>query len=117
MAPSALYDYANHLAETGQDDDKVRMAFWQKATLPLAFAAMVLLSTVIGVAFGTTRSAAFGWRVLAGAVVGVGFFLLSQIFQTGAQMIGLGQAVAVLLPIALAVIVATGLAALTRGPR
>jgi lipopolysaccharide export system permease protein len=117
MAPSALYDYANHLAETGQDDDKVRMAFWQKATLPLAFAAMVLLSTVIGVAFGTTRSAAFGWRVLAGAVIGVGFFLLSQIFQTGAQMIGLGQAVAVLLPIALAVIVATGLAALTRGPR
>jgi lipopolysaccharide export LptBFGC system permease protein LptF len=78
---------------------------------------MVLLSVVIGVGFGTTRSAAFGWRVLGGAVIGVGFYLLSQIFHTGGQLLGLGQSVAVLIPICIAVAVATLVAAFTRGPR
>jgi len=117
MSPSTLYDYANHLADSGQDDAKVRLAFWQRVTLPLAFAAMVLLSTVIGVGFGTTRSSAFGWRVLGGAVVGVAFFLLSQIVQTGGQMLGLAQSVAALLPIGLAVAAAALLAARARAPR
>ncbi len=117
MPPSALYAYANHLAESGEDDSQVRMAFWQKATLPFSTAAMVLLSVVIGVGFGTTRSTAFGWRVLAGAVIGVGFYLLTQIFHTGGQLLGLGQSVVVLIPICLVVLAATVVAQVTRGPR
>ena len=117
MPPSALYAYANHLAESGEDDSQVRMAFWQKATLPFSAAAMVLLSVVIGVGFGTTRSTAFGWRVLAGAVIGVGFYLLTQIFHTGGQLLGLGQSVVVLIPICLVVLAAAVVAQVTRGPR
>lgn len=117
MPPSALYAYANHLEQSGEDDGQVRMAFWQKAALPFSSAAMVLLSVVIGVGFGTTRSAAFGWRVLAGAVIGVGFYLLTQIFHTGGQLLGLGQSVVVLIPICLVVLAAAVVAQITRGPR
>ena len=74
---------------------------------------MVLLSVVIGVGFGTTRSSAFGWRVLGGAVIGVGFYLLTQIFHTGGQLLGLGQSVVVLIPICFVVLLATVVAALT----
>lgn len=117
MAPSTLYTYAEYLRSTGQPDGAVRMAFWQKVALPVSAAAMVLLSAVIGVGFGTTRSAAFGLRVLAGAVIGVGFYLLTQIFHTGGQLLGLSQAVIVLVPILVVLLLAGLVAALTRGPR
>jgi lipopolysaccharide export system permease protein len=114
MPPSALYRYAEHLRSTGQDDSRVRMAFWQKVALPLSAAAMVVLCAVIGVGFGSTRSAAFGWRVLAGAVIGVGFYLLTQILHTAGQLLGLDQVVVAMLPIVLVVALAAGVAAATR---
>jgi lipopolysaccharide export system permease protein len=117
MSPSALYEYAAHLASTGQDDRSVRMAFWQKIALPFSAAAMVLLSAVIGVGFGTTRSAAFGLRVLAGGVTGVGFYLLTQIFHTGGQLLGIDQRVIVLLPLCLVALIAFSIASMTRGSR
>ena len=92
------------------------MAFWEKATLPLSAASMVLLCAVLGVGFGSTRSAAFGWRVLAGAVIGVGFYLLTRILHTAGNLLGLQQAVVVLLPIAMVVALSAFIAARTRGP-
>ena len=71
---------------------------------------------MIGIGFGSTRSGAFGWRVMTGAVIGVGFYLLSQIFHTAGRLLGLQQAAVVLLPIALVVVLALLIAARTRGP-
>lgn len=117
MSPSALLAYANHLHATGQDDSQVRMAFWQKATLPLSAAAMVLFSVVLGWGFGSARSAGFGWRVLGGAVAGIAFYLLTQILHTGGQLLGLRQSIVVLVPICIAIGLALAVAALTRRPR
>jgi lipopolysaccharide export system permease protein len=116
MPPHALYRYAQHLQLTGQDDRDVRMAFWEKATLPLSAASMVLLCAVLGIGFGSTRSAAFGWRVLAGAVIGVGFYLITRILHTAGNLLGLQQAVVVLLPIAMVVALSAFIAVRTRGP-
>lgn len=117
MSPDALYEYAEYLEETGQPAGKVRMVFWQKVALPFSAAAMVLLAAVIGVGFGTTRSAAFGWRVFAGSVIGVGFYLLTQIFHTGGQLLGLRESVVVLVPILLAIVLSSIVATITRRPR
>jgi lipopolysaccharide export system permease protein len=117
MSPSALYEYSGYLQDTGQEYQRVRMAFWQKIALPFSALAMVLLTTVIGLGFGTMRSSAFGLRVLAGAVLAVGFYLLTQIFHTGGQLLGLDQSVVVLIPICLTVMLAGLVAAATRGPR
>jgi lipopolysaccharide export system permease protein len=116
MSPNALYRYAEHLAVTGQDDRDVRMAFWERATLPLSAAAMVLLCAVTGVGFGSARSAAFGWRVLGAAVVGVGFYLLTRILHTAGNILGLQQSLVVLFPIAAVVGISILIAARTRGP-
>lgn len=117
MSPSALYEYSSYLEETGQEYQRVRMAFWQKIALPVSAVAMVLLTTVIGLGFGTIRSSAFGFRVLGGAILGVGFYLLTQIFHTGGQLLGLDQSVVVLIPICLAVLLAGLVAVMSRGPR
>ena len=95
---------------------QVRMAFWQKATLPLSAAAMVLLSVVLGCGFGSARSAGFGWRVLGAAVAGVGFYLLTQILHTGGQLLGLQQNVVALVPICIAIGLAFAIATITRRP-
>jgi lipopolysaccharide export system permease protein len=117
MPPSAMLDYAEHLRSTGQDDSRVRLAFWQRIALPWSAGAMVLLCAVIGIGFGSTRSAAFGLRVLGGAAIGTGFYLLTQIMHTSGQLLGLDQAAVVTLPILLVVGVALAIAALTRHPR
>lgn len=116
MSPHALYRYAEHLESTGQDDRDVRMAFWERATLPLSAAAMVLLCAVTGIGFGSARSAAFGWRVLGTAVVGVGFYLLTRILHTAGNLLGLQQSVVVLLPIGAMVALSILMAARARGP-
>ena len=113
MSPRALYRYAEHLRLTGQDDRDVRMAFWEKASLPLSAASMVLLCAVVGISFGSTRSAAFGWRVLAGAVIGVGFYLLTRILYTAGKLLELEEALVVLFPIALVVAISLLIAART----
>ena len=117
MSPSALLAYADHLRATGQDDAQVRMAFWQKATLPLSAAVMVLFAVVIGWHFGSARSAGFGWRVLGGAVAGVGFYLFTQILHTGGQLLGLRQGIVVLVPICIAAAIALAIAAASHRPR
>ena len=116
MSPGALYQYTDYLRSTGQPFAEVRMAFWQKIALPVSAAAMVLLSAVIGTAFGNTRSTAFGWRVFGGAVIGVGFYLLTQIIHTGGVLLGLDASVITLVPIALILLLAAAVAAATRGP-
>ena len=117
MSPSALLAYADHLHATTQDDSRVRMAFWQKTTLPLAAAVMVLFSVVLGNGFGSARSAGFGWRVLAGALAAIGFYLLTQILHTGGQLLGLRQSIVVLVPIGIAIGITLAIAARTRHPR
>ena len=117
MPPSSLYQYAKHLRETGQDDSRVRMALWERLALPWSAGAMVLLSAVIGIGFGSTRSTAFGLRVLGGAMIGAGFYLLTQILHTGGQLLGLDQALVAMLPIAFALLLSLLIATRTRRPR
>ena len=50
-------------------------------------------------------------------MIGVGFYLLTQIFHTGGQLLGLGQSVVVLIPICLVLLAAVVVARITRGPR
>jgi lipopolysaccharide export system permease protein len=104
MSPGALYQYAAYLRSTGQPFAEVRMAFWQKLVLPFAAFAMVLLSAVIGTTFGSARSARFGAQVLLGAVIGVGFYLLTQIINTGGQLLGLDASLIAVIPLALALL-------------
>jgi len=70
---------------------------------------MVFLAVPIGASVSTTRSSNFGKGLAIGAVVGILFYLLSQLIQTGASMAEIPPALAVFLPVMLVLSVAGGL--------
>lgn len=101
MSLSGLYEYGRYLEDTGQRSRRIELAFWQKATIPLAAGAMVLLATPIGAGLGSRRSPGFGRRIAIGAFIGIVFYLGTQIIHTAGLLLGLNSALIALLPVLL----------------
>lgn len=101
MTPSGLYEYSSYLKSTHQVSERIEQLFWQRVSLPLTAGAMVLLATPIGAGLSTTRSSAFGKNIAIGAGVGILFYLLSQLIQTGGSIAGFPPALAAFLPVTL----------------
>ncbi|MEJ2202067.1 MAG: LPS export ABC transporter permease LptG [Desulfuromonadaceae bacterium] len=72
-----LVQFIATLQKKGQNAERFRLALWRKLSLPVSTAGMIMLS--LPFVFGPARSASFGWRILVGAVAGVGFFFVGQI--------------------------------------
>ncbi|MEA2078421.1 MAG: LPS export ABC transporter permease LptG [Pseudomonadota bacterium] len=106
MTPTGLYEYSDYLKSTDQLSERIEQVFWQKVALPLTTGAMVFLAVPIGAGVTTTRSSAFGKKLAIGAGVGILFYLLSQLIQTGASMAGIPPAPAAFLPVVLVLSVA-----------
>ena len=71
--------------------------FWQRVTMPLTVAAMVLLATPISASLGSRRERNFGASMGIGALVGILFYLGAQIvFAIGQILQWHGLVVAVL---------------------
>jgi len=74
-----LLEYITYLKANHQAVEQYQMAFWMKVMMPLSSAVMVFLA--VPFVFGPLRSAPIGGRILAGALVGIGFHLFNQSFQ------------------------------------
>lgn len=72
-----LFNLAEGLKKRGQNPGRYRLALWQKLSLPVMTAAMIMLS--LPFVFGPARAASLGWRIMAGGIIGVSFFFLNQI--------------------------------------
>lgn len=77
LSLSELYSIIVNLRKSGQNPGRYLLALWQKLTLPLMTAAMIMIS--LPFVCGSMRSASLGWLIMVGAVVGVAFFFLNQI--------------------------------------
>jgi len=75
----SLIQYVSFLKENHQAVEKYQMAFWMKIMMPISSAVMVFLA--VPFIFGPLRSSPIGGRILAGALVGIGFHLFNQSFQ------------------------------------
>ncbi len=75
----SLIEYIDYLQMNRQSVGQYQMAFWMKVMMPLSSAVMVFLA--VPFVFGPLRSAPIGGRILAGALVGIGFYLFNQSFQ------------------------------------
>ena len=106
MSLSSLYTYAKHLKDTRQRSDRIELAFWQKATLPLSTLVMVFLAVPIGGGQSTQRTSDFARRLGLGALVGILFYLGSQIIHTSGPATGLPPLALVSIPIILIAIAA-----------
>jgi lipopolysaccharide export system permease protein len=109
MTPTGLYRYSDYLKSTDQLSERIEQLFWQKVALPLTTGAMIFLAVPIGASVGSTRSSTFGKNLAIGAGVGILFYLLSQLIQTGASMAEIPPVVAAFLPVILVSGVAAGL--------
>ena len=101
------YDRANAL-----DPSAYVFAFWSRIarTLAIVFAALLAVPFVLG----SLRSAAQGSRMLVGLLIGLGFFFLQRMIESGTVVFHLNPIVLAWLPTALLATVTMGLLARAR---
>ena len=78
LSLSALFHYARDLQHRGENADRYVLVLWQKLSIPLATAGMVLIS--IPFLFGSNRATTAGKKMMIGVVVGIAFYLGNKIF-------------------------------------
>lgn len=99
-----LLDYIGYLRDNGLDAEHYQLAFWKKIILPLTTAVMMFLS--IPFIFGPLRSVGIGQRIFVGTLVGIGFYLLGQLFGFAGLLYRLPTPLSAALPTALFFILA-----------
>ena len=73
-----LQQYMMYLRENNQDTRPYQLAYWQKVTLPLSTAVMVVLA--IPFVFGSLRSGSMGRNLFIGIMVGLLFYVVNKTF-------------------------------------
>jgi lipopolysaccharide export system permease protein len=101
-----------HLRENGLDATSQEFAFWSRIarTTAILFAALLAVPFV----FGSLRSAGSGARTLIGVLIGMVFFLLQRMLESGAIVFDASPVVLAWFPTALLAAAALGLIARTR---
>jgi lipopolysaccharide export system permease protein len=107
-----LWNLMRHLKDNGLDATAQEFAFWSRIarTTAILFAALLAVPFV----FGSLRSAGSGARTLIGVLIGVTFFLVQQMLESGAVVFDASPLVLAWLPTALLAAVALILIARTR---
>jgi lipopolysaccharide export system permease protein len=95
-----LYQYVSYLHDNGLDAALYEQALWGKLAAPLITGMMVFLA--VPFVFGPLRSVGIGHRVMIGALVGIGFYLINQTFAYLGVVFAVNPAVTALLPAMLA---------------
>ncbi|MGI9295228.1 MAG: LptF/LptG family permease, partial [Pseudomonadales bacterium] len=113
MSLTGLREYVHYLRSRGQKANTYELAFWQKASIPFAAGAMVLLATALGAGLESPRGS-LGRQIAVGAVIGILFYLGTQIIQTAGLILELNIAFSVLAPIGFVVIASVYLLARER---
>lgn len=91
-----LYHYIQYLKTTDQASSKTQFAFWQRMFQPIATLIMICLG--VPFVFGPLRTVTMGLRILAGIVVGFGFYMLNQFFGPLSMVFQLPPLLAAALP-------------------
>lgn len=93
---SDLYQYVRYLRASGQDSASYELALWQKVSMPVAVAAMTLLS--VPFVLGVMQKTSTGQRMMVGSLVGVGFHLASQVTARLGLLLNVNPAATALTP-------------------
>ena len=72
-----LFRYVNGLKSRGEQSYRYELLFWQKIMVPLSAMIMILLG--LPFVFGSQRSSSTGKRITYGVLVGLSFYVFTQI--------------------------------------
>lgn len=100
-----LYSYIQHLKENGLDARSYEVAFWARIARTVAVAIIVVLA--VPFAFGPMRSTGTGARTVVGIMIGVVFFLLAKMMESGGEVFNMSPLMVAWLPTALLAIITT----------
>jgi lipopolysaccharide export system permease protein len=98
-----LRSYIRHLEENGLDARSYETAFWARIARTVAVAIIVVLA--VPFAFGPMRSTGTGARTVVGIMIGVVFFLLAKMLESGGAVFELPPVVIAWLPTALLAVI------------
>jgi lipopolysaccharide export system permease protein len=92
----SLWSLIQYLQSNSLDAREYVFAFWSRIarTVAIAFAVLLALPFVLG----SLRSAGAGTRTLLGLIVGIGFFLLQKLIESGTLVFDLNPVVLAWLP-------------------
>jgi len=77
LSSFGLLKYISYLKQNAQDYSRYELALWSRLSYPLVSITMIFLA--IPFVFGSLRSVSIGQRILVGALLGIGFYMLNQI--------------------------------------
>lgn len=91
-----LYSYVQHLKANGLDSRAYETAMWSRLARTVAVAVIVVLA--VPFAFGPMRSTGTGARTVIGIMIGVVFFLMAKMLESGGAVFDLPPVVIAWVP-------------------
>jgi lipopolysaccharide export system permease protein len=112
LATSVLWGLMRHLRENGLDTTTQEFAFWSRIarTVAIVFAALLAVPFL----FGSLRASGSGTRTLVGVLIGVTFFFVQRLTESGAMIFDASPLVLAWFPTVLLALAAVSLIARTR---
>ncbi len=104
LSSADLYRYIREMDGSGVDTRHYEAIFWRQLSVPLALLAMTLLGLPFVIGSVQTHSA--GFRIVLGASVGIGFYLLEQMSAHLSLILEMPAAPAALTPAMLVLVAA-----------
>ncbi len=105
LAPSDLFRYIGILEGKNQNVQRYELAFWEKVFMPFKTGVMILVA--LPFAFGPLRSASAGKRIMLGGLVGIGYYLTTEILKHLGILLGASAFLTTLIPF-IGIVIATG---------
>jgi len=107
LSVTDLWHYVRYLKATGQTAEQYELLFWQRTLLPLSMVVMLLF--LIPLAAINPRSSGFGWQVAASIIVGVFYFLATQVVTNLGLLWDVAPLVTALAPTGVVLLIALGM--------
>ena len=79
LAPSDLFRYIGILQRKNQNVLRYELAFWEKIFMPIKTGLMLVVA--LPFAFGPLRNASAGKRIMLAGLVGIGYYLTTEILE------------------------------------
>ncbi len=107
LSLSDLWGYVRHLRASSQKDEQYALLFWQRVLLPLSMA--VMIPFLVPLVVTSPRAQGFGPQVAFSMLVGVLYFLVTQVIANAGLLLGMPPLLTALAPTAAMLLLALGM--------